>query len=227
MNLKFCHRLPLWFALCVGSLQAALLQGQVGSIEVNKSLLPEMDADAIGGQVDLKTRTAKSESPEFGATLAGGYNPEMESFQNFEGGLTYAQRFGKLGVTVGASLSQRHQGSDNVEFSYADLPVYVHEDSVNLGLDYELGKESKLWMSAWYNMFSDQEYRRRLRLRFGKGEIFASDTTLATGTAVYRDLKDRYEEQHIWSVAAGGEHSRSPRNLLFCQSRRYPSHTAW
>lgn len=212
---------------------------QVGSIEVNKTLLPEMDGDAIGGQVDLQTRKAKSATPEFGASLAGAYNQEMESFRNFEGSATYGQRFGALGVTAGASFSTRHQGSDNIETSYGDMPIYVHADSVdaegelletdesvegvesmelrdyeitrqrasvNLGLDYDLGGGSSLWMSGWYNHFSDQEYRRRLSLRFDKGEIFAADPTVSTGVEVFRDLKDRYEEQDIWSVAAGGAH---------------------
>lgn len=212
---------------------------QIGSIEVVKSMLPEMDGDGIGGQVDLRTRQAKDSIGHFAISAAGGYNQEMESFKNFEGSLSYDQRFGKLGVVAGASFSTRHQGSDNSEFSYDDLAVKVHEDSVdaddelletgdeiaaldgielrdyeitrqrmslNLGLDYQLGNGSFLWFSAWYNRFSDQEYRRLLEMKFGKGDIFAADQNTVVDAKVIRELKDRYEEQDIWSVALGGDH---------------------
>lgn len=212
---------------------------QIGSIEVVKSMLPEMDGDGIGGQVDLRTRQAKDSIGHFAISAAGGYNQEMESFKNFEGSLSYDQRFGKLGVIAGASFSTRHQGSDNSEFSYDDLAVKVHEDSVdaedelletgdeiaaldgielrdyeitrqrmslNLGLDYQLGNGSFLWFSAWYNRFSDQEYRRLLEIKFGKGDVFAADPTTVVDAQVIRELKDRYEEQDIWSVALGGDH---------------------
>ena len=46
----------------------------VQTIEVNKTLTPDMDADAIGGSVNLVTRAAPN-GPRISATLSGGFNP--------------------------------------------------------------------------------------------------------------------------------------------------------
>ena len=49
------------------------------SIEVTKALTPDMDADAIGGAVNLITRGAPSRPVVFG-TIAGGYNSLMRDW---------------------------------------------------------------------------------------------------------------------------------------------------
>src|SRR5699024_3931598 len=46
----------------------------ISTIEVNKTLTPDMDADAIGGSVDLVTRAAAG-GQRISLTLLGGYNP--------------------------------------------------------------------------------------------------------------------------------------------------------
>lgn len=49
----------------------------IATIEVNKTLTPDMDADAIGGSVNLITR-ASPNGQRISATLAGGYSPIRE-----------------------------------------------------------------------------------------------------------------------------------------------------
>jgi TonB-dependent receptor len=99
---------------------------QLSSIEISKALTPEMDGDAIGGQVDLKMLKAQSLKPEFTVSVGGGYNAEMESFKNFDGSASYGQRFGKdgaFGVLLSAGYLTRHFGSDNMEMEYGKLAI--------------------------------------------------------------------------------------------------------
>jgi TonB-dependent receptor len=99
---------------------------QIASIELNKAITPEMDADAIGGQIDIILARAKDTTPDFDVSVAGGYNSEMNSSKNFEGSIGYGQRFGangKLGLTMGAGFMTRHFGSDNVEMAYGSIDV--------------------------------------------------------------------------------------------------------
>ena len=84
-------------------------------IEVNKALLPEMDGDAIGGSVNLVTRSA-SEGMRVSGTLAGSYN-EVGDAAGFNSSLVLSNRFldNKLGAVLSGSYRQDKIGSHNVE----------------------------------------------------------------------------------------------------------------
>src|SRR5690606_15653587 len=56
----------------------------ISTIEVNKTLTPDMDADAIGGSVNLIMRAAPNRE-RVSATLAGGYSP-IRNKGNYTGG---------------------------------------------------------------------------------------------------------------------------------------------
>lgn len=87
----------------------------ISTIEVNKTLTPDMDADAIGGSVNLITR-ASPNGQRISATLAGGYNPIREK-GNYTAGLVYGNRFlnKKLGAVFSFSYNNNNFGSDNIE----------------------------------------------------------------------------------------------------------------
>jgi TonB-dependent receptor len=89
----------------------------IDSVEVNKTLSANQDGDAIGGSVNLVTKSAE-ERPTFYVNGIGGYTPisggrplvEMDSF--------VGQRFGeskKLGVLIGASYDWNGRGINDVE----------------------------------------------------------------------------------------------------------------
>src|SRR5690606_36375944 len=63
----------------------------ISTIEVNKTLTPDMDGDAIGGSVNLITR-ASPNGERISATLAGGYNPIREK-GNYTAGFVYGNLF--------------------------------------------------------------------------------------------------------------------------------------
>ncbi len=87
----------------------------IQSIEVNKAVTPDMDADAIGGSVNLVTRSAPYDR-RFSTTLGSGYNM-IANKPMLTGSLVYGDRFAnnKLGLIVGASYHNHQLGSDNVE----------------------------------------------------------------------------------------------------------------
>src|SRR6218665_1557581 len=87
----------------------------ISTIEVNKTLTPDMDADAIGGSVNLITR-ATPNGQRISATLAGGYLP-IRDHASYTAGFVYGNRFidNKLGVVVSGSYNNVDYGSDNIE----------------------------------------------------------------------------------------------------------------
>ena len=84
----------------------------IQTIEVNKVVTADMDADAIGGSINLITKNTPYKRT-FNATLGSGYNWISEDPQvNF--GLTYGDRFfnDKLGVMAAISYQNAPIGSE-------------------------------------------------------------------------------------------------------------------
>ena len=69
------------------------------SVEVNKTLQANMDADGIGGSVNLVTKTA-SVRPTISIMGAGGYNPIL-------GGRNLVQTTGTVGMRFGGEQKVR------------------------------------------------------------------------------------------------------------------------
>jgi len=89
----------------------------IDSVELNKTLSANQNAGAIGGSVDLVTKTA-GERPTLYLNGMGGYTPIIggRSLDEFDG--TIGQRFGankKLGILFGASYDWNGRGIDDVE----------------------------------------------------------------------------------------------------------------
>ncbi len=174
------------------------------AIEVTKALTPDMDADAIGGAVNLVMKQAPQERALL-ATVAGGYNGLMGDSGQFQGGFTWGTRLlgGKLGAIVSGSAMNSHRGSDNFEPSYdegdldelgvRDYTINRKRAGVNWALDFRQSPSSNYYLRGVSNYFSDYEYRRELFYGVGDHEIA-------------RNLKDRFESERIASLSGGGEH---------------------
>jgi TonB-dependent receptor len=89
----------------------------VESVEINKTLEPDMDGDGIGGSVNLKTKTA-GEFPTLNLYGIGGYNPILGGRANDQFGGTIGHRFGKtkkLGLLFGGTYDYNGRGIDNLQ----------------------------------------------------------------------------------------------------------------
>ncbi len=89
----------------------------VESVEINKTLLASGDGDAIGGSVNLRTKSA-GEQPTLSIFGLGGYNPIINGVHNSQYGVTAGKRFGsakKLGILFGATYDYNGRGIDDLE----------------------------------------------------------------------------------------------------------------
>lgn len=151
----------------------------IQTIQVSKAVLPNMDADAIGGSVNLVTRSAPS-GQRISGTLASGYN-FLSNKPIWTGTLIAADRFvnNKLGVLASVSYNNHDFGSDNVEavwyeddngralieeFDIRQYQVQRVRRSFNLALDYEFNANHKIYLSGIYNWRDDWENRYRMRV---------------------------------------------------------------
>jgi len=176
---------------------------QLASIEVSKSLTPDMDGDAVGGSVNLITRTAQSATPRITGSLVGGYNALMKK-PNLQGQLQFDQRFGKkqqLGVMVNTNYYHNHLGSDNWEQSPDDNEVELRDYELirtRLGLsstiDYRFNDRNEVYFRTLYSKFTDREWRRRY--------VF-----IPNDDEIRKLTKDRFESQSVLTFNLGGKHT--------------------
>jgi TonB-dependent receptor len=200
----------------------------VESVKVEKSRTPEMDGDAIGGSIDIRTTSAlERNEPFLSLTAAGSYNDLMDDWSpklGLDGSTMVNDRFG---ISLGLSHFDRQLGSDNIESEdWSDADDIVYAESIEfrdydvertrigatLGLDYLLSDTTTLFLRGVYSSFEDQEYRSRLSLDFGDAEPVSGSGSgarfeLGDGEelSVERDIKDRNETQEISSLLLGGE----------------------
>lgn len=173
------------------------------AIEVSKALTPDMDADAIGGAVNLVTRQAP-ERTIFSLTAGLGYNRIVrDGLQNFNA--SFGRRFSdnKLGMVLSTSLLNTDRGSQNFEAEYdegeldsletRDYRLNRKRFGLNGVFDWRASNTSEFFLRTIYNRFSDDEYRR----------FFVN---AVSDNALERNLRERYEVQEIISGALGGRH---------------------
>ena len=198
----------------------------IESIEVKKSLTPDMDADTIGASIEINTVSAFARKKDLlTASIEGSYNDLRETVTpkaSFDFSTRITDNFGIAG---GVSYYQRKFATNNEEMDgwdedggnafadtveYRDYDVERQRFSSSLSLDWKPSDTTTLYARGLYSRFDDQEYRRRLTFEMDE----APSTGTATGAtfdskdgeiAVTRDLKDRFERQEIKSITLGGE----------------------
>ncbi|WDF69283.1 TonB-dependent receptor [Sphingobacterium oryzagri] len=203
----------------------------ISTIEVNKTLTPDMDADAIGGSVNLITR-ASPNGQRISATLAGGYGPIRDK-ANYTAGLVYGNRFAnnKIGVVFSGSYNNNRFGSDNVEgvwdqddngnvfLQELDIRKYDVQRirrSTALAFDYKINDKHMLYANAMYNWRDDLENRYRVRYRDIEPIYNAADGITGYTGNIRRETKGgidnaknkntRLERQTVQNYSVGGEH---------------------
>ena len=101
----------------------------LGSVEVTKAITPDMDADAIGGHVNLITKNAFDYDGQFmEAKVAGGHRP-LYGKSGSMGAFTYGNQFmgGNLGLIVSGSYEFNDMKTDNIELEWNDEYEFVSD----------------------------------------------------------------------------------------------------
>ena len=195
----------------------------LSSLTVTKTLTPDMDANAIGGTVDIKSISALDKEGAFATAKAEAAYDEQSENTNPSLAVSAGNAFElngekRLGVALALSWDDRDFGSDNVEtgggWDLEEDPavldeIEIREYSINrerigaaLNLELELNKDHRFYMNNLYSRFSDDEQRLAVISEFSEGVTAGTEID----GAVARELKDREETQTIMSSVFGGEH---------------------
>lgn len=202
-------------AVALDVVPAALIR----SLELQKTLTPDQDANSLGGTVEIKTLTGFDHPGQFlslGTEVshdsnAGRTSPKLSG--------AYSNRLGpdgKLGVALGLSYEGRRFGSDNVETGGAwkfgkdgvgrleevEMRRYdIKRERLGgvFNLDYRPDAQTQYFLHTLASRFSDTEQRQAFGVEF--------DEAMAEGgrgaAQAWRSLKAREETQGLQSAVLG------------------------
>lgn len=176
----------------------------IQTLEVSKSVTADMDADAIGGSIEVKSVSAFDRKGQTASITAQLSQNELRDELSPKLSGTYTNLLSDtFGIAAAVSYLKRDFGSDNIE-SNADDEIEQRHYTITrerigaaVNLDYRPDFNNQYYLRTLYSEFSDDEYRQRNTFVFD-GE----------DSEVERESKDRFETQSIFTVAAGGEHTR-------------------
>ena len=203
----------------------------IESIEIKKSLTPDMDADTIGATIEINTTSAFDRRSDYFAVKAEGSYNDYSGAVTPKGSFDFAALLSPdVGVSGGISFYRREFETDNIEaddwqdedglvyaeeVQYRDYDVERERLSASLGFDFRIDDTTELYLRGLYSQFDDQEFRRRTTFTdlddafitgTGSSATFADlDGADEYEFTVERDIKDRFESQKIRSLTFGGE----------------------
>ena len=209
----------------------------VESIEIKKTLTPDMDGDTIGASIEINTTSAFDLKKPFVSVTAEGSFNNLNNNWSPKGAIDFATTVAdRLGIAGGFSYYKRNFSTDNIEMDgwdetddgvvFADTVEFRDYDvkrtriAGSLSLDYKLTDDTTLFLRGLHSRFEDQEYRKTLIMEFdeepssgdGDGATFLSDDGEIT---IVRDVKDRFEAQTITSITFGGETFAGPWTINY------------
>jgi TonB-dependent receptor len=188
------------------------------SVEVNKTLTPDMPAGSLGGTVEIKSLSAFDRSNDFYSfTAEAGYNEQQSKTSPKVSGvfskiLDAAGETDSLGVAIAASYAERKFGSENVEtggswdfdegleeFELRDYRISRERIGLALNLDYRPGNNNEYYLRSLYSRFSDTETRQGMIVELADAQFAGS----SGGAELIRSLKQREETQSISALVIG------------------------
>jgi len=198
----------------IRSIQLDLIPSDmIQSIEVNKVVTADMDADAIGGSVNLITKS-NPYSRRITGSVGGTYNILRNKVAP-NVALLYGDRFfnNKLGVTLSGSVQDHIMGSDDLEAEWDDngmmkemqVRTYLIErlrQSYSAAFDYNFNANNKIEAKLMYNHRNDWENRYRVVYKDLDEDVAKIEREIKAGT----NKNARLEDQRTYHFALGGEH---------------------
>ena len=204
------------------------------SMTVYKTLTPNLDADTIGGAIDLETVTAFS-YPRSHIRLKAetSYNELSRDADNPKLSATLTNRWDVSGGEFGAALVLSDQSrrivshnnevggwgdsapNDDYETRFYDLTR--ERRGVVLALNHRMDSGNSFFANVFHNEYSDEEWRAKWEVR---DSIEDSDPVVNGSTFSYANARvdsegrNRTEIREITSLRLGGSFQLSQRNRM-------------
>jgi TonB-dependent receptor len=218
-----------------------VVSGQLTSrIEVIKAVTANMDAQAVGGTINLVTQSpfdVKGGQMLRASTQVGWQ--ELNHKTPFAGEFNVGKVFGDTwGVLVGINYSDRDYRTyglypddwrevpgatrgmpTNIKYTTYDLDR--KRLGVNGSIEYRPSDQDRVYLRALYSSFKENEYRQRYRLDFATAaqvtgnliKFTADGVGTSTGGERRQDLRLDHKDKSVLSTSVGGQHDRGGWDL--------------
>ncbi|MHA7859324.1 MAG: TonB-dependent receptor [Henriciella sp.] len=195
-------------------------------IEVQKSLTPDVDADSLGGIINLKTISAFDRDGQFVRAKVEGQWNELTEEISPKATLTYSNVFNDV---FGVALSLNYQdlrieahNNEAGDFGIENGISYLNDDyehrfydltrerfGLVANFDWRLNEDTDLYLRTLLNNYVDDEVRNKFEFRDlddseGEGGIIAAGATTVPLNEVDAEVRVREETRNIQTIALGG-----------------------
>ena len=195
----------------------------LGAIEVSKTLTADQDADAIGGSVNLVTKTPEGAPRGY---IAGQFGQStLESRSQSQGSAMWGGRFGeqrKLGVLLGGTWDHNNRGINDIELAWdanakgTPIPVewdqrdYLYDRTrwgANGALDYRFDDGSSMFLRGAWSKFKNfgVVYKYDIAADGDSAQASSGAAGIGTGATLTRNTSNRTPCEQLFSVNGGGK----------------------
>jgi len=206
-------------AVALDVLPSELIQ----SLSVVKTLTPDMDANSLGGTVNVRSLSAFDHDGLFYTLSAEGSYDDNTDQTSPKGSGAFSNIFSigegvdNFGVAAALSWQERDFGSDNVETGGAwdfdgsprlgeleqrDYDITRERLGLGVNFDYKADINTNYYLRTLFSQFSDTETRNASGIEFADPQL---PNESGDGAEGFRELKAREETQEIQSYVFGGE----------------------
>lgn len=197
-------------------------------IEVQKSLTPDVDADSLGGIINLKTISAFDRDGQFvRAKIEGQWNEITEEISP-KATLTYSNVFNDtFGVAVSLNYQDLRIESHNNEigeFGFENNVAYLNDDyehrwydltrerfGLVANFDWRVNENTDLYLRTLFNNYVDDEVRNKFEFRdlddsedSDASGVIAPGATTVPVNEMDAEVRVREETRNIQTIALGG-----------------------
>lgn len=215
----------------------------VSAIEVVKAVTPDLDANAVGGRINIVTPSAFDRNDSFlFASVRGSYNKKADRL-GYGGAASYGTRFGAnddFGIVIAASYNKRRFETELAEaidwaprgvqgiFSPTNVRLFQYDISREriggvLNLEWQPSDDVKLYVRNIFTEFTDKENRDQADFETSRGTLtVVSPTELSFSQGrLSREFRRNEQTQRIYNISPGGEFTfgRSTLSVNFTHGR--------
>ena len=198
----------------------------ISIVEVVKAITPDLDGNAVGGNINIVTRSAFDSPEPFGViSVRAGYNDKSDRVP-WGASAAWGSTLGpndEWGLVLAGSYyikrydSDLAEGLDWVEFAPGDFApenqklfaydIERERIGINANLEYRPNDNTLWFLRSIFNEFTDEEAREQLDFDAARGTQTALSSTLVQndGGRASREYRQNNQTQQLINISTGIE----------------------
>jgi TonB-dependent receptor len=217
----------------------------VGAIEVTKAITPDMDADAVGGSVNMVANRLVGDQESFSVMASGGWH-NYAGLGNPKASIHYGRSQGNLSYTFRGNISRENRRMDDIrhfwdeqEFNgqtidnitqmrIGDYAFQTDRYALTGRVDYRLNDNHSVFVRGLYNLRDKRGIRHQFRIRQDRGDVIALNGSQYTLEGVRLEPIGRrnHIQNELASFTLGGDSEFRNIGMDYSVTYSYGTHNS-